>query len=66
MPFSASPMFPGDLYDTMDRLGASGPSGRSAIRTDRESPQWRRVLELGWQGVVVDEAAGQSPAVRHI
>ncbi len=58
MPFSASPMFPGDLYDTMDRIGATAPSHRQASRSSHESLQWQQVLELGWQGVVVDEAAG--------
>jgi alkylation response protein AidB-like acyl-CoA dehydrogenase len=58
MPFSASPMFPGDLYDTMDRIGATTPSRWQASSLRQESPQWQQVLELGWQGVVVDEAAG--------
>ena len=30
MPFTVSPMFPGDLYDTMDHMGAAGTTTTQA------------------------------------
>lgn len=47
MAFTASPLFPGDLYDTSLRLTASKADGK-----------WQQMLGLGWQGVIVPEAAG--------
>lgn len=47
MAFTASPMFPGDLYDTSLRLAASKAGGK-----------WQQMLGLGWQGVIVPESAG--------
>lgn len=59
MAFSATPLFPGDLYDTSLRLAAS-PERAAAQPTDAtpSSAKWRQMLELGWQGVIVPEAAG--------
>ncbi len=59
MAFNATPMFPGDLYDTSLRLASSSerkeaqPAG-SMI----SSAKWLQMLELGWQGVIVPEEAG--------
>jgi alkylation response protein AidB-like acyl-CoA dehydrogenase len=58
MPFTASPMFPGDLYDTTDRMGAATAPAWSANKSDKSGSRWLQVLELGWQGVLVDEGAG--------
>lgn len=58
MPFTATPMFPGDLYDTMDHMAATAAPARSGTRTDQASAAWQQVLALGWQGVVIDEVAG--------
>ncbi|MET1117206.1 MAG: acyl-CoA dehydrogenase family protein [Comamonas sp.] len=46
MTFQVTPMFPGDLYDSADRLAGAGAA------------DWRQILEMGWQGVLVDEAHG--------
>lgn len=46
MTFQVTPMFPGDLYDSTDRMAGSGEA------------DWRQILELGWQGVLVDENHG--------
>lgn len=62
MPFTASPMFPGDLYDTMHRIGATAHSLRNTSKMDDASPLWQQILELGWQGVVVDETCGGAGA----
>ena len=46
MTFNVTPMFPGDLYDSTDRMAAAGAA------------QWSQILELGWQGVLVSEDHG--------
>ena len=46
MTFNVTPMFPGDLYDSTDRMAAAGAA------------QWSQILELGWQGVLVGEDHG--------
>lgn len=59
MAFSATPMFPGDLYDTSLRLASSAE--RKEARTPSRmtaSAKWRQMLDLGWQGVIVPEEAG--------
>ncbi len=59
MPFTVSPMFPGDLYNTMDHMGTAGTTTTQASSTaGNASSNWRKILELGWQGVVVAEDAG--------
>ena len=59
MAFNATPMFPGDLYDTSLRL-ASSAERKDASPPDRmiAGSKWRQMLELGWQGVIVPEEAG--------
>ncbi|MFT3821952.1 MAG: acyl-CoA dehydrogenase [Rubrivivax sp.] len=52
MAFRATPLFPGDLYDTSLRLAAQPDGGPSP------GDKWRQMLELGWQGVIVPESAG--------
>lgn len=46
MTFQVTPMFPGDLYDSTDRMAGAGAA------------DWRQILELGWQGVLVGEDHG--------
>ena len=46
MTFHVTPMFPGDLYDSSDRMAGAGAA------------DWRQILELGWQGVLVAEDQG--------
>lgn len=58
MPFSVSPMFPGDLYDSMDRMGSTQEPTWSQNAASIGSAKWHQVLELGWQGVMVDECNG--------
>ncbi len=58
MPFTVSPMFPGDLYDTTDRMGTSTSPAWSSNTPDSGSSRWLQILELGWQGVLVSEDAG--------
>ncbi|WP_137893723.1 acyl-CoA dehydrogenase family protein [Ramlibacter sp. 2FC] len=60
MPFTSVPMFPGDLYDTSLRLAESvGPRSTEApLGGTQSSPEWRQMLDLGWQGVLIDENAG--------
>ena len=61
MPFTVSPMFPGDLYDSADRMAATALPAWSAKKTqaaNTSSPQWTQILELGWQGVLVSEEEG--------
>lgn len=57
MPFTVTPMFPGDLYDSTDRMAATAapawPDGKN-----QGSAKWAQILELGWQGVLVSEEAG--------
>ncbi|MDB5967477.1 MAG: hypothetical protein JWQ72_3977 [Polaromonas sp.] len=57
MPFTATPMFPGDLYDTTDRMAATAAPAWSGEKTGG-SAKWTQILELGWQGVLVSEDAG--------
>lgn len=58
MPFSVSPMFPGDLYDSMDRMGSAQEAAWAQNAASIGSAKWHQVLELGWQGVMVDECNG--------
>lgn len=50
-------MFPGDLYDTADRMAATAApvwNGDCA----GGSAKWKQILELGWQAVLVSEDVG--------
>lgn len=59
MSFSATPLFPGDLHDTSLRLAAvAQPNSASSAQSNTPSDAWRQMLALGWQGVIVPEAAG--------
>jgi alkylation response protein AidB-like acyl-CoA dehydrogenase len=59
MPFTVSPMFPGDLYDTTDRMAATAaPAWPRSGTNSNGSAKWAQILELGWQGVLVDEDSG--------
>jgi len=58
MPFTVTPMFPGDLYDTTDRMAASATPAWSGTKNSSGSAKWTQILELGWQGVLVSEEAG--------
>lgn len=57
MPFTASPMFPGDLYDSASQLSSSISSAWPDT-SHLGSARWQQILELGWQGVMIDESAG--------
>jgi len=63
MPFHAAPMFPGDLYDTTERVAADAPV-IPATTTDGSlaSQAWRQYLSLGWQAVLVGEDHGGAGA----
>lgn len=50
-------MFPGDLYDTTDRMAATAAPAWHGD-TAGGSAKWKQILELGWQGVLVAEDAG--------
>ena len=63
MAFSATPMVPGDLFDTAARLAAScdarfarlaAPAERAALLAETR----REVADLGWPAVMVPEASG--------
>lgn len=58
MPFTVTPMFPGDLYDTTDRMATTAAPAWSGDRNSSGSARWTQILELGWQGVLVSEDAG--------
>lgn len=64
MPFQASPMFPGDLYDTTLRVAADAAAVNATLTqaqaqaSDQASDSWQQFLELGWQAVLVPEASG--------
>ncbi|MES2281572.1 MAG: acyl-CoA dehydrogenase family protein [Pseudomonadota bacterium] len=58
MPFTVTPMFPGDLYDTTDRMAATAAPAWSGDKRSSGSARWSQILELGWQGVLVSEEAG--------
>jgi alkylation response protein AidB-like acyl-CoA dehydrogenase len=58
MPFTVTPMFPGDLYDTTDRMAATATPAWSGEKNSSGSAKWTQILELGWQGVLVSEEAG--------
>lgn len=58
MPFTVTPMFPGDLYDTTDRIAASVAPVWSDTKSSNASAKWTQILELGWQGVLVSEEVG--------
>lgn len=59
MAFTATPMFAGDLYDTSLRLAASPErQATQPVGSPFSSAKWRQMLDLGWQGVIVPEAAG--------
>lgn len=58
MPFTVTPMFPGDLYDTTDRMAATAAPAWSGDKSSSGSAKWTQILELGWQGVLVSEEAG--------
>lgn len=55
MTFHATPMFPGDLYETTARVAAAAPA-QETFESQEPSETWRQFLQLGWQGVLVDEA----------
>ena len=58
MSFIATPMFPGDLFDTTDRMASTVTPVWSTHKPNHASAQWSQILELGWQGVLIDEDAG--------
>ncbi|MDO8770617.1 MAG: acyl-CoA dehydrogenase [Burkholderiaceae bacterium] len=59
MPFTVTPMFPGDLYDTTDRMAANAaPAWPGSGTNSNGSAKWAQILELGWQGVLVAEDSG--------
>jgi alkylation response protein AidB-like acyl-CoA dehydrogenase len=62
MAFVPTPLFPGDLHDTAERLAshlAQGTRGFASAAPPAEGSQgWRQMLELGWQGVWIAEADG--------
>ncbi|GKS89730.1 acyl-CoA dehydrogenase [Acidovorax sp. SUPP2539] len=55
MTFHATPMFPGDLYDTTARVAAAAPVAET-FESQEPSETWSQFLQLGWQGVLIDEA----------
>lgn len=55
MTFHATPMFPGDLYDTTARVAAAAPVAET-FEAQEPSDTWSQFLQLGWQGVLIDEA----------
>lgn len=55
MTFHATPMFPGDLYDTTARVAAAAPVAET-FEARGPSDTWSQFLQLGWQGVLIDEA----------
>lgn len=57
MPFQATPMFPGDLYDTTARVAAAAPVVER-FEPQQASMTWQQFLSLGWQGVLVGEEHG--------
>jgi len=61
MPFHASPMFPGDLYDTTLRVAAAAPVTET-FQAQEPSGTWSQFLALGWQAVLVAEAHGGAGA----
>ncbi|MBO9514220.1 MAG: acyl-CoA/acyl-ACP dehydrogenase [Variovorax sp.] len=61
MPFQATPMFPGDLYDTTLRVAAAAPVVET-FESQQASETWQQFLALGWQGVLVSEADGGAGA----
>ncbi len=62
MSFTVSPMFPGDLYDTTERMAATVTTVWSDHNKNNASTQWIQILELGWQGVLINEDAGGAGA----
>jgi alkylation response protein AidB-like acyl-CoA dehydrogenase len=58
MAFHATPMFPGDLYDSALRLAASSEQGHHTPAANVASGRWQQMLTLGWPAVLVPEAAG--------
>lgn len=58
MAFRAAPLFPGDLYDSSLRLAMAAERQGAAPAEGLPSGKWRQMLDLGWQGVIVPEAAG--------
>ena len=61
MPFQATPMFPGDLYDTTLRVAAATPVVET-FESRQASGTWQQFLDLGWQGVLVSEEYGGAGA----
>jgi len=61
MSFHASPMFPGDLYDTTLRVAADTPADET-FPAHGPSASWRQFLALGWQAVMVGEEHGGAGA----
>jgi len=61
MPFHASPMFPGDLYDTTLRVAAAAPVTET-FGSQKASATWQQFLSLGWQAVLVPEDHGGAGA----
>ena len=61
MPSIATPLFAGDLHDTALRLAQAQPKRPGSLDGD-SAAAWRRMLELGWQGVLVSEEMGGAGA----
>ncbi|XAH23975.1 acyl-CoA dehydrogenase family protein [Xylophilus sp. GW821-FHT01B05] len=61
MPFHASPMFPGDLYDTTLRVAATA-AVTETFQAQEPSATWSQFLALGWQAVLVAEDLGGAGA----
>ncbi|MBS0340156.1 MAG: acyl-CoA/acyl-ACP dehydrogenase [Proteobacteria bacterium] len=57
MPFQATPMFPGDLYDTTARVASAAPVTEQ-FEPRHASATWQQFLSIGWQGVLVAEQHG--------
>lgn len=57
MPFTATPMFPGDLYDTTARIAEQSPA-RTDAQPFAASSAWSQFLESGWQAIRITEDLG--------
>ncbi|MGE0310944.1 MAG: acyl-CoA dehydrogenase family protein [Lautropia sp.] len=56
MPFTADPLFPGDLFDAASRFAANAVT--AIDDADARHAVWRRAVEMGWTALLVDEARG--------
>jgi alkylation response protein AidB-like acyl-CoA dehydrogenase len=58
MSFSSTPLFAGDLFDTALRVAQEDVLKASQTQEGVSSDNWRQMLNLGWQGVIVSEDDG--------